>query len=279
MADADTPTIGTAADANTSLVGAAASVPVDNASVAVMADADTPPLGAALSEPVGNASVAADRENFTAGADVAHIPELLEHILIDVEVRTLLLSERTSKVFQATIAGSKKLQRKLFMQVDPGTTEWQPNPLLGTRGDQVILAIVPGMSLKLMWLNKSGLMRLDVDEEIIKTTSSSTSSSTAGASTTNSPASTQEIAPAVATAPRVWSWRRMYYGSWRKMYHGFGPKSEVPQQSPDLSMRMDVYDICLDRLMNKFRQPARLGEVFRLAMRAFLNDKIWVQPP
>ena len=51
-------------------------------------------------------------------ATVLNTPELLENILLRLDERTLLLSQRVSKTFNATINGSVKLQRKLFFQLD-----------------------------------------------------------------------------------------------------------------------------------------------------------------
>lgn len=42
--------------------------------------------------------------------------ELLETILLDVDVHTVLLAQRTSKSFQATIVGSPTLQRRLYCE-------------------------------------------------------------------------------------------------------------------------------------------------------------------
>ena len=52
-------------------------------------------------------------------ATVLNTPELLEHILLQLDERTLLLSQRVSRTFNANIGGSVKLQRKLFFQLEP----------------------------------------------------------------------------------------------------------------------------------------------------------------
>ncbi|KAK3649195.1 hypothetical protein LTR56_007035 [Elasticomyces elasticus] len=55
---------------------------------------------------------------------VFETPELLEAILLDLGaqdregLKTLLLSQRVCKTFMATIAGSVKLQRTLFFQLE-----------------------------------------------------------------------------------------------------------------------------------------------------------------
>ena len=54
----------------------------------------------------------------TAAERVVNITELLESILLQVDTRTLLLSQRTCKSFHSTITGSPKLQRALFFQQD-----------------------------------------------------------------------------------------------------------------------------------------------------------------
>lgn len=50
-----------------------------------------------------------------ATSDVFNITELLEAILKDVPFETLLLSQRVSKRWRATIRGSRRLQQKLFL--------------------------------------------------------------------------------------------------------------------------------------------------------------------
>ncbi|KAK5121724.1 hypothetical protein LTR85_004599 [Meristemomyces frigidus] len=63
---------------------------------------------------------------------VLNTAELLEAILLCLDTKTLLLSQRTCKSFLDTIAGSTKLQRALFFQLD--TTDinasHRTNPLL-----------------------------------------------------------------------------------------------------------------------------------------------------
>ncbi|KAK3070613.1 hypothetical protein LTR53_010168, partial [Teratosphaeriaceae sp. CCFEE 6253] len=53
----------------------------------------------------------------TPAADAVLVsPELLELILLKVDNKTLLLSQRTSHTFQGVIAGSPRLQKKLFFR-------------------------------------------------------------------------------------------------------------------------------------------------------------------
>ena len=52
-------------------------------------------------------------ESNTATAAFA-IPELLEHILLHLDFKTLLFSQRVNKTWSLSIQGSKKLQQKLF---------------------------------------------------------------------------------------------------------------------------------------------------------------------
>ena len=58
------------------------------------------------------------------GEAVANTPELLEDILLRIDMRTLLLSQRVNKTFEATIAGSAKLRQKLFMHPIPANTKF-----------------------------------------------------------------------------------------------------------------------------------------------------------
>ena len=50
-----------------------------------------------------------------ASQDAFHTPELLELMLIEVDMRTLLLSQRVSKYWQELITNSTKLKKKLFL--------------------------------------------------------------------------------------------------------------------------------------------------------------------
>lgn len=52
-----------------------------------------------------------------AAAKVLQEPCLMEMILVDVDMKTLLLSQRVSKFWQATIQNTNKLQKKLFLKV------------------------------------------------------------------------------------------------------------------------------------------------------------------
>lgn len=49
-----------------------------------------------------------------AGKDLVGIAELLEQILVNVDMRTILLSQRVNKHWNNVISGSTKLQKKLF---------------------------------------------------------------------------------------------------------------------------------------------------------------------
>ena len=46
------------------------------------------------------------------------MPEMLENILLDVDMKSLLLAQRVDKTFKATIDGSVKLQKKLWFLPD-----------------------------------------------------------------------------------------------------------------------------------------------------------------
>jgi len=52
----------------------------------------------------------------TASAKVLDITELLEHILLRTDFRTVLLAQRVNKPFRAATKGSIKLQKKLFFR-------------------------------------------------------------------------------------------------------------------------------------------------------------------
>lgn len=60
---------------------------------------------------------------------VFNTPELLEAILIDLDIKTILLSQRVNRTFNATIAGSIKLRRKLYFE--PATAADSPGSWTG----------------------------------------------------------------------------------------------------------------------------------------------------
>jgi len=55
-------------------------------------------------------------------AAVFETPELLEAIMLELDMRTLILSHRVSQAFRATVASSIKLQRKLFFKAATSTS-------------------------------------------------------------------------------------------------------------------------------------------------------------
>lgn len=57
-------------------------------------------------------------EHSTAVQVVFHIPELLENILRNLDVKELLLCQRVSRDFRRTVEGSLRLRRKLFFAPD-----------------------------------------------------------------------------------------------------------------------------------------------------------------
>lgn len=57
-----------------------------------------------------------DMERTSAATKVASIPELLEHILLYLPLRTLLLVQTVSKSFHLFIQGSIKIKRALFLE-------------------------------------------------------------------------------------------------------------------------------------------------------------------
>ncbi|KAK4500306.1 hypothetical protein PRZ48_008495 [Zasmidium cellare] len=58
-----------------------------------------------------------------------NLPEILENVLLRVDAKTLLLSQRVSAQFNATIAASPRLQEKLFFR-QPRAPRDETNPLL-----------------------------------------------------------------------------------------------------------------------------------------------------
>lgn len=56
----------------------------------------------------------ADASSSATASQVFNIVELLEGVLLHVDIKTLLLAQRVSKTWKATIAGSLKLQQTLF---------------------------------------------------------------------------------------------------------------------------------------------------------------------
>lgn len=73
-------------------------------------------------------------------AKVLDIPELLEQILLDVPMRTLLLSQRVCRDFKSTIDDSPKLQRALFFLPDlpkPATKKPRTDHRNGSPGPRI----------------------------------------------------------------------------------------------------------------------------------------------
>ncbi|KAI7234311.1 hypothetical protein KC330_g4906 [Hortaea werneckii] len=68
----------------------------------------------------------------TSGQQVWDISELLEHILLQLPMRDLLLAQRVSRRFKAVIDSSDKIQQALFFKpaVLPSTNVPRINPLL-----------------------------------------------------------------------------------------------------------------------------------------------------
>lgn len=64
----------------------------------------------------------------TAVDDVFDVPELLEMILTHLPMKELLLDTSVSKQWKATIAGSHKLQKTLFMVPEPIKSQYQFDP-------------------------------------------------------------------------------------------------------------------------------------------------------
>ena len=77
----------------------------------------------------------------TPAAKVLGISELLEQILLGQNVKTLFRLQRVNKCFQAVIADSRALQRKMCLLEDPsidtlGYIEDFANPLLRGAGTE-----------------------------------------------------------------------------------------------------------------------------------------------
>lgn len=68
----------------------------------------------------------------SSAQEVLDLPELLELILLEevVDIKTLLLVQRDSRTFQATIQGSVKLLRKLWLLLDTSEKDLEVNTLL-----------------------------------------------------------------------------------------------------------------------------------------------------
>ncbi|KAK4896074.1 hypothetical protein LTR27_005931 [Elasticomyces elasticus] len=65
-----------------------------------------------------------------AGSRLTNTYESLEKILLDADMRTVLLAQRVSKTFGATINNSRKLQQKLYFMLAENESAPQLNPLL-----------------------------------------------------------------------------------------------------------------------------------------------------
>ncbi|OQO10477.1 hypothetical protein B0A48_03774 [Cryoendolithus antarcticus] len=64
---------------------------------------------------------------------VLALPELLEQILINIDMDTLLFAQRVNRTFDATIQSSRTLQETLFFRLKPASTRIGPlvmNPWL-----------------------------------------------------------------------------------------------------------------------------------------------------
>ncbi|KAF7189536.1 hypothetical protein HII31_09176 [Pseudocercospora fuligena] len=71
----------------------------------------------------------------TAAQKVFGTYELLEKILLEADIKTVLLSQRVDKTFQHVIDRSTGLQQKLFFKSCPHT-EWLANPLFMAKSQQ-----------------------------------------------------------------------------------------------------------------------------------------------
>lgn len=64
-----------------------------------------------------------------AGVAVATTYELVEHILLHLPLRQLLLAQKIGKFFRGVINDSVKIKRALFLDSDNAhTVEWYPTP-------------------------------------------------------------------------------------------------------------------------------------------------------
>lgn len=82
------------------------------ARVAAPAATHTHTLPSSIAQP----TCSDDNNAYTATTKVLNVPELFQHILINTDTRTLLLAQRVSRAWKATIDGSSALQIKLFFR-------------------------------------------------------------------------------------------------------------------------------------------------------------------
>ncbi|KAF2995922.1 hypothetical protein E8E14_003361 [Neopestalotiopsis sp. 37M] len=74
--------------------------------------------------------MSADSEVLSAGAHVGHILELLEAILLEVDIRTLLVSAQRVNKRWWNVIGNPNFQKRLFFIPDPDATGPIDNPFL-----------------------------------------------------------------------------------------------------------------------------------------------------
>ncbi|TKA32024.1 hypothetical protein B0A50_01270 [Salinomyces thailandicus] len=69
-----------------------------------------------------------------AATQVFAVPELLELILLPLDFPTLYRLKRVNRTFLNTLAGSRLLRRKMFLEAADGGRDVQINPLLPSKG-------------------------------------------------------------------------------------------------------------------------------------------------
>lgn len=86
-------------------------------------------------------------------AEVFNIPELLEAILFELDMRSLLSSQAVNRAFEATIRGSDALREKLFFLPVPDEgqddSELIANPMLGLLQYPVCRAKMEGSACRI----------------------------------------------------------------------------------------------------------------------------------
>jgi hypothetical protein len=86
-------------------------------------------------------SLSTNTAGSTASAKVFAIPELLDHILADIDMKQLFVLQRVNSTFEAVISGSKQLRQNMWLERSPPSfsSKSDINPLALERGGSRIL--------------------------------------------------------------------------------------------------------------------------------------------
>ncbi|KAK5683912.1 hypothetical protein LTS10_003775 [Elasticomyces elasticus] len=85
-------------------------------------------------------------EQGEAAAAVLGLPELLESILLEIDTKTLLLSQRVDKTFHNVIGGSQQLQFRLGFR---RPSSIQPNSSAGELNDPMVAPLLLGEAINM----------------------------------------------------------------------------------------------------------------------------------